>query len=75
MLPIEKRYEKEAKMNEILVEQLKQVARALEQSNIEQPSQCFFKDISCGYPIDDCYNCPMHEWSDFTMPLTSCEFK
>ena len=28
---------------------------------LEQPDQClFYKDSPCGYPIEDCENCPNH---------------
>lgn len=74
MLQIAKRYEESVKQNQRLIEQLKFVAKAI-QTDMPQPSQCLFKSGVCCYPIEDCYNCPMHEWSDYTMPLTSCEFK
>lgn len=41
----------------------------------EQPAECVFGYGCCGYPIDDCYNCPCHTWSDYGMPLTTCKFK
>jgi len=64
-----------SKENEKLVEQLKIVAKKLPTLMPEQPTECVFGYGCCGYPIDDCYNCPMHSWSDFTPPLTTCEFK
>jgi hypothetical protein len=57
-----------------IIKQLKSVAKAIESLKIEQPSTCLFGRGVCGYPIDDCYNCPTHEWSVNYCPLT-CEFK
>ena len=61
--------------NERLVEVLKTVAKNIQESGIEQPSNCFFGCGDCGYPIDDCYNCPCHSWSAYGFPMTQCEFK
>lgn len=71
---IEQRALKAEQENERLRVRLKSVAIAIQESGIEQPSQCLFGDGSCGYPIDDCFNCPRHEWSPFGMPFTKCEF-
>ena len=69
------RYAEMSKENEKLVEQLKIVSKNLPTLMPEQPTQCVFGYGFCGYPIDDCYNCPCHPWSDYGMPLTTCEFK
>ena len=61
--------------NEVLRETLKKVAISIQESGIEQPAQCFFGCGECGYPIDDCYNCPCHEWSAYGFPMTQCGFK
>lgn len=61
--------------NERLLEVLKTVAKNIQESGIEQPSLCFFGCGDCGYPIDDCYNCPCHKWSAYELPMTQCEFK
>lgn len=30
-----------------------------------QPERCFYNSLSvCGYPIDDCENCPIHPKDD-----------
>lgn len=60
--------------NERLIGVLKTVALSIQESGIEQPSQCFFGCGDCGYPIDDCFNCPCHSWSNY-FPMTQCEFK
>lgn len=65
----------ERERNTYLQEQLKAVAKAIQGLDIEQPRECLFGRGECGYPIDDCYNCPCHEWSDFGFPRTQCEFK
>ena len=70
-----RRYEEKGAEIERLKLQLKRVAENIESLDIEQPHNCLFGYGSCGYPIDDCYNCPMHSWSDHTPFLTSCEFK
>lgn len=59
--------------NERLLTVLKTVAKNIQESGIEQPSKCFFGCGDCGYPIDDCYNCPCHSWSPDGMPFTKCE--
>lgn len=69
------RYAEMSKENERLVEQLKIVAKNLPTLMPEQPTECVFGYGCCGYPIDDCYNCPCHPWSDYGMPLTTCKFK
>ena len=69
------KYHDTVKENESLAEQLKLVAKNLKSLMPEQPTQCVFGYGCCGYPIDDCYNCPCHPWSDYGMPLTTCEFK
>ena len=61
--------------NEMLLEVLKTVAKNIQESGIEQPSKCFFGCGDCGYPIDDCYNCPCQEWNAYGFPMTQCEFK
>jgi hypothetical protein len=68
------RYGAEVRRNQELLEQLQTVAKNISQLDIEQPSQCLFGKGFCGYPIDDCFNCPMHEWTDSFIP-TQCEFK
>lgn len=68
------KYREEVERNQKLLEQLQTVAKTIEGLNIEQPSTCLFGRGTCGYPIDDCYNCPTHEWSAYYCPLT-CEFK
>ena len=67
-------YEKEI---ERLTNKLKEVAENIGKMQIFriQPSECVFGCGSCGYPIEDCVNCPCHPWSVNYMPLTSCEFK
>ena len=69
------RYTEICEENQILLEQLKLVAKNLTSLMPEQPAECVFGYGYCNYPINDCYNCPMHSWSDFTPPLTTCEFK
>lgn len=69
------KYRDTVKEKESIVEQLKLVSKNLSALMPEQPTECVFGYGCCGYPIDDCYNCPMHSWSDFTPPLTICEFK
>lgn len=69
------RYHDEVQENKKLTEQLKTVAENLKSLMPEQPTECVFGYGACCYPIDDCGNCPMHSWSDFTPPLTTCEFK
>ena len=49
--------------NDEMESQLKTVAKNIQALGIEQPAKCLFADGVCGYPIDDCYNCPMHSWS------------
>ena len=61
--------------NQMLLNVLKTVAKNIQESGIEQPSKCFFGCGDCGYPIDDCYNCPCHKWSAYGFPMTQCEFK
>ena len=68
------RYYEIQKENEKLVEQLKLVSKNLTTLLPEQPEECVFGYGCCGYPIDDCYNCPCHPWNDYGMPLTMCEF-
>ena len=68
------RYSEGVKENQRLVKQLQSVARSIEKLDIEQPNECLFGRGVCGYPIDDCYNCPTHEWSAYYCPL-KCEFK
>lgn len=72
---LQERYRLAVEANNKLMEQLKNIAKAIQGADISQPSQCLFGKGTCGYPIDDCYKCPMHEWSDYSFPLTSCEFK
>ena len=67
-----KEYEDER--TQMLLDQLKNVAKAIESLKIEQPSTCLFGRGVCGYPIYDCSNCPTHEWSVDYSPIT-CEFK
>ena len=57
------------------LEVLKTVAKNIQESGIEQPSMCLFGCGTCGYPIDDCFNCPCHAGSINYMPITHCEFK
>ena len=59
--------------NARLLEKLKSVAQAIQESGMEQPSQCLFEPGVCGYPIDDCFNCPCHEWAPSGMPFTKCD--
>ena len=42
---------------------LKAVAKFVQESKTAQPTQCVFGGGTCGYPIDDCYNCPVHSWN------------
>lgn len=56
------------------LEVLKTVAKNIQESGIEQPSMCLFGYGTCGYPIDDCFNCPCHPWSIDYMPITHCKF-
>ena len=67
-------YGEEVTRNQMLIEELQSVAKSIERLNIEQPSKCLFCGGVCGYPIDDCYNCPNHEWSVYYSPM-KCEFK
>ena len=68
------RLERAEQENMRLLDELKAVSKAIAESGIEQPSMCLFGGGSCGYPIDDCHHCPVHEWeTDF--PMTRCEFK
>lgn len=69
------RYTEICEENQILLEQLKLVAKNLPALMPEQPTECVFGYGCCGYPINDCYNCPCHPWSDYGMPLTTCKFK
>ena len=70
-----KRLSEAEQEKEMYLEVLKTVAKNIQESGIEQPSKCFFGCGYCGYPIDDCYNCPCHAWSVNYMPITHCEFK
>ena len=63
------------KEKERLLEVLKTVAKSIQESGMEQPSMCLFGYGTCGYPIDDCFNCPCHSWSVNYFPITHCEFK
>lgn len=69
------KYHEETQLNIKLIERLKVLAQSIQSLDIDQPSTCLFGYGDCGYPINDCHNCPMHSWSDFTLPLTTCEFK
>ena len=75
MKDLVERFEEISKENERILEQLKLVAKNLPTLMPEQPTECVFGYGCCGYPIDDCYNCPCHPWSDYGMPLTTCKFK
>lgn len=42
----------------------------------EQPSECIFGYGVCGYPIDDCKNCPARpDNNDPYWNMSSCEIK
>lgn len=42
----------------------------------EQPDECIFGYGVCGYPIDDCKNCPARpENNDPYWNMSSCEIK
>ena len=69
------RLSKAEEEKERLLDVLSTVAKSIQKSGIEQPSMCLFGYGTCGYPIDDCFNCPCHEWSINYMPITHCEFK
>ena len=56
--------------NDELESRLKAVAKNIQTLGIEQPRKCLFTNGLCGYPIDDCYNCPVHTWSGY-IPTTA----
>ena len=58
--------------NDELESRLKAVAKNIQTLGIEQPRKCLFTNGSCGYPIHDCYNCPVHTWSGY-VPTTTAE--
>lgn len=60
--------------NDELESRLKNAAKNIQELRIEQPCKCFFTNGLCGYPIDDCYNCPVHTWSGY-IPTTTAEIK
>lgn len=75
-MPIDRFIERLSKAEheqERLIGVLKTVALSIQESGIEQPETCLFGFGTCGYPIDDCYNCPCHDWNEDYMPL-HCEF-
>ncbi len=55
--------------NEELESMLKNVARNIQSLKIEQPTKCLFTNGCCGYPVEDCYNCPVHSWNGYE-PVT-----
>lgn len=67
-LYLERQKEAEAMLTEL------KAAKELQESGIMQPSHCFFGGGVCGYPIDDCVNCPVHGWNG-GLPSTRCSFK
>lgn len=66
------KYQAVTEENLELVSILKVVARSIEKLGIEQPKNCLFGQGLCGYPIDDCFNCPVHSWNGY-VPLMKCE--
>lgn len=53
---------------------LKAVAMHIQNSNMAQPERCVFGVGICGYPIDDCYNCPLQPWNfDPYLGMTKCK--
>ena len=58
--------------NDELERRLKTVAKNIQTLGIEQPCECLFTEGTCNYPIDDCYNCPIHTWSGYK-PTTTAE--
>lgn len=60
--------------NNELENRLKSVSKNIQSLGIEQPKKCLFNDGTCGYPINDCYNCPVHSWSGY-VPMVKCEIK
>lgn len=50
-------------------ETLKKVAKSIQKLGVEQPEKCLFDDNACYYPIDDCYNCPVHSWYGCDVPI------
>ncbi len=64
------RLQEEVEHSEWLTDRLKCVAKSIENLGVEQPIQCLFGYGICGYPIDDCHNCPRHDWNLCYMPLT-----
>ena len=60
--------------NDELESRLKAVAKNIQTLGIGQPRKCLFTNGLCGYPIDDCYNCPVHTWSGY-VPTTTAEIK
>ncbi len=60
--------------NEELESMLKNIARNIQSLKIEQPTKCLFTNGCCCYPVEDCYNCPVHSWNG-CVPTTIAEIR